>query len=76
MNGDGASPGKTSGQVTELTTIAPIKAGQLDSLRQVLRGVQDNPSAALQRIGTIHYARWVIIDDGARLLFTSNFDGT
>jgi len=76
MNGDGASPGKTSGQVTELTTIAPIKAGQLDSLRQVLRGVQENPSAALQRIGTIHYARWVIIDDGARLLFTSNFDGT
>jgi hypothetical protein len=68
--------GKTRGQVTELTTIAPIKAGQLDSLRAVLAGVENNPSAVLERIGTIHYARWVIIDDGTRLLFTSNFDGT
>jgi hypothetical protein len=68
--------GKTVGQVTELTAIAPIKAGQLDSLRRVLRGVQANPSQALEGIGTIHYARWVIIDEGKRLLFTSNFDGT
>ena len=67
---------KTVGQVTELTAIAPIKEGQLDSLRQVLRAVQASPSAILERIGTIHYARWVIIDDGTRLLFTSNFDGT
>ena len=68
--------GKTVGQVTELTAIAPIKTGQLESLRQVLRGVQANPSAALEKIATIHYARWVIIDNGTRLLFTSNFDGT
>jgi hypothetical protein len=68
--------GKTVGQVTELTAIAPIRAGQLDSLRQVLQGVQANPSRVLARIGTIHYARWVIIDEGERLLFTSNFDGT
>lgn len=30
----------------------------------------------LGNISTIHFARWVIIDKGKRLLFTSNFDGS
>jgi hypothetical protein len=64
------------GQVTALTTIADIIPERLETLKQVLEAVQQNPSLALAKISTIHYARWVIIDEGRRLLFTSNFDGT
>jgi len=29
----------------------------------------------LARVGTIHFARWVLIDNNRRLLFASNYDG-
>lgn len=29
----------------------------------------------LARVGTIHFARWVMLDDGRRLFFASNYDG-
>jgi hypothetical protein len=60
-----------------ITGITPIKAGHLEQLRAVLadlsRPGEDSPIA---KISTIHFARWVIIDDGTRLLFTTNFDGS
>ena len=64
------------GQVTELTVITPIIEGREQSLRQVLQGIQASSDSPIKKISTIHYARWVIIDDDRRLLFTSNFDGT
>jgi hypothetical protein len=30
----------------------------------------------LARVGTIHFARWVFLDDRARLFFASNYDGS
>ncbi|HET6239441.1 MAG TPA: hypothetical protein VFE41_31485, partial [Acetobacteraceae bacterium] len=30
----------------------------------------------LSRVGTIHFARWVLLDDNQRLLFASNYDGS
>lgn len=30
----------------------------------------------LARVGTIHFARWVFLDDGKRVLFASNYDGS
>jgi hypothetical protein len=30
----------------------------------------------LARVGTIHFARWVFMDDGRRLLFASNYDSS
>lgn len=30
----------------------------------------------LARVGTIHFARWVLLDDNRRLLFASNYDGS
>jgi hypothetical protein len=30
----------------------------------------------LARVQTIHFARWVFLDDGQRVLFTSNYDGS
>ncbi|MGH9310701.1 MAG: hypothetical protein ACRD1U_15100 [Vicinamibacterales bacterium] len=67
---------KTIGQVTELTVIAPLKPGAATTLRQVLNGLQVTPESPIKQIGTIHFARWVIIDNDSRLLFTSNFDGS
>lgn len=34
------------------------------------------PPASLVNITTIHFARWLIIDEGKRLLFLSNYDGS
>jgi len=33
-------------------------------------------SGRLARVGTIHFARWVVIDQGRRVLFCSNYDGS
>jgi len=67
---------KTIGQVTELTVIAPLKAGAAASLRQVLNALQTSENSPIKKISTIHFARWVIIDNDTRMLFTSNFDGS
>ncbi|HWM26177.1 MAG TPA: hypothetical protein VNP98_15280 [Chthoniobacterales bacterium] len=67
---------KTIGVVTELTVIAPLKEGGAARLRQVLGSLQVNPESPIKQIDTIHFARWVIIDNDTRLLFTSNFDGS
>jgi hypothetical protein len=64
------------GVVTALTVITPIIPEKLETLKQVLASIQANPSATIAKISTIHFARWVIIDNGTRLLFTSNFDGS
>ena len=66
----------TVGQATAMTVITPIKEGMADKLRQVLKAIQTAAESPIKRINTIHYARWVIIDNDTRLLFTSNFDGT
>jgi hypothetical protein len=63
------------GQVTALTTITPIIPERVEALKQILQGVQKDPDASVAKIATIHYARWVIIDNDTRMLFTSNFDG-
>jgi len=75
MDGDAASRAGYD-NITELTLITPILAGHAGELRQVLAGVQISHDSPIKKISSIHYARWVVIDDGARLLFTSNFDGT
>ena len=65
----------TIGQATALTTITPIIPERVEILKQVLEAVQQNPDSSVAKISTIHYARWVIIDNDTRMLFTSNFDG-
>jgi hypothetical protein len=65
--------------VTELTAIAPLKPGGADLLRMIFAGRKaaeaKGESSPIEQIESIHYARWVILDGGTRLLFTSNFDG-
>jgi hypothetical protein len=64
------------GQVTALTVITPIIPERLNTLKQVLAAIQANPSSTIAKISSIHFARWVVFDRDARLLFTSNFDGS
>ena len=66
---------RLANNISELTAIAPLKPGTSEQLRTVLGLLQQRPVNPVERIQMIHYARWVIIDGGARLLFTSNFDG-
>ena len=66
-----------------LTALAPIKPGRREQLQQVLAGVGKRIAAggptALDDIGTVHFARWVILPDYGEdggLLFASDYDGT
>lgn len=70
------------GNITELTAIAPLVPDRerIEMLKKKLAAAQRKPpeDGPLKEMKTIHYARWVIIDEDTsnpRLLFTSNFDG-
>jgi hypothetical protein len=65
-----------------LTALTPIIAGRRAPLQQVLAGLSARIASGgptpLDTIGTVHFARWVVLpdgNDGGRLLFASNFDG-
>lgn len=67
----------------QLTHIVPIKPGplRLFTLKLVLWAINllaeiHYTHGELGGIPTIHFARWMIIDGGERLLFFSNFDGS
>jgi len=67
----------------QVTIISAIKPGwwTLFKLRVVLIGIHlvakhFQNRGSLGGIATIHFARWVIIDKGRWLLFTSNYDGS
>jgi hypothetical protein len=67
----------------QLTHVVPLKPGlfRLFTARLVLYGITTLArfyynQGDLGGLATIHYARWVLIDGGKRLLFFSNYDGS
>jgi len=64
-----------------LTLISPVR--DVVALRQAFQDKQQPLQEALRQVGTIHYARWVIVDEAvvdgkvlqAQLAFGSNCDG-
>lgn len=66
-----------------LTLIVPVRDDHGDRLRLLLKTRKKEFADALGTLGTIHYARWVIIDGTTlnnevlpmQLAFSSNFDG-
>jgi hypothetical protein len=67
----------------QLTHVVPVKPGpfRLLTTRIVLYGITTLArfyynQGNLGGLSTIHYARWVLIDGGKRLLFFSNYDGS
>jgi hypothetical protein len=66
-----------------LTALARIIPGRRPHLQHVLdevgRRIAAGGPTPLDVIGTVHFARWVVLTDGAdggSLLFTSNYDGS
>jgi len=67
----------------QLTHVVPLRDGRLRSVsvRVVLKAIDFLAHALFNRgnlggITSIHFARWVLIDEGKRLLFFSNYDGS
>lgn len=65
------------GARTEFLVIGDVIPGHEDTLRQVLNEHMANPRTqdAVNEIGTLHEARFVLMDGGKRLMFCSSFDG-
>lgn len=66
----------------QMTHVVEVKPGLFRrlTLRAVLFGIDKLSrygltAGRLADVATVHFARWIYIDDGKRLLFTSNFDG-
>jgi hypothetical protein len=78
------------GQAYSLTVLTPILDGHGEDLAGHLASLPDGAGSPLARVPGTHFARWVVIDQlvyegggqrrdslkAARLLFTSNFDGS
>jgi hypothetical protein len=75
---DQKRPGLKVGARTEFLVIGDVIPGHEDALRQVLAEHMDNPRTqeAVNGIGTLHEARFVLLDGGKRLMFCSSFDGS
>ena len=77
---DMAHPKRTGlkcGARTEFLVIGDVIPGHEEALRQVLKAHAANPRTqeAINEIGTLHEARFVMLDGGKRLMFASSFDG-
>lgn len=70
-------PGLKVGSRTEFLVIGDVIPGHEEVLRQILKEHMANPRTqeAVEQIGTLHEARFVLMDGGKRLMFCSSFDG-
>lgn len=71
-------PGLKDGVRTEFTIMANVKPGHEQVVRETIERGQRDPNRleATKALGTLHEARWVIFDNGTRVLFASSFDGS
>ena len=65
----------------QLTLVTDIRPGQVDRVRAVMAAIDSYarrlaPPGSLIGISTIHFVRWVVIDDGRRLMLLSDYDGS
>ena len=69
--------GLKAGARSEFLAIGDVIPGQEEALRQTLKRDVGNPKVqqAINQIGTLHEARFVLLDGGKRLMFASSFDG-
>ncbi len=66
--------GLKSGEVSELTVIAPLKADGGKRLRKLFDLLDGNFAGALA-VGTVHDMRFVLLDNDTKLLFATAYDG-
>src|SRR5215469_11229 len=62
-----------------LTVILEVQEGKTESLTSLLSDiggdVENNAHLQFRKSRSTHFARFVLLDKGQRLLFTSNYDG-
>jgi hypothetical protein len=63
---------------TEFTVYTNVKPGHEKAVREAIERATHDPrrAEAVQEIGTLHEARFVLFDNDRRLMFCSSFDGT
>lgn len=65
----------------QLTLITVVREGQADRVRAVMAAIDSYARrlaapGSLIGISTIHFVRWLLIDDGRRLMMISDYDGS
>ena len=65
--------GLRSGQISELTVIAPLKPGGAARLR-ALFAQQEGRFDAADKVGTVHDMRFVFIENDTKILFATAYD--
>jgi hypothetical protein len=70
--------GRRDGSVSELSVFLKVKPGREQVIREVFNMPPDQRAQLLKAIddvGTLHQARYVLFDNGTRLLIGTTFDG-
>ncbi|MEP7305059.1 MAG: hypothetical protein ABJA98_06040 [Acidobacteriota bacterium] len=65
----------------QLTLVTVVQPEQVDRVRAVMAAIDSyarrlSPRGSLIGISTIHFVRWVLIDNGRRLMLLSDYDGS
>jgi hypothetical protein len=65
----------------QLTVITVIRPGHVDRVRAVMAAIDSfskrlSPPGSLIGISTIHFVKWLVLDDGRRLMMVSDYDGS
>jgi hypothetical protein len=65
----------------QLTLITVVRSGQVDRVRAVMSAIDSYsrrlaPRGSLIGISTIHFVRWLLLDEGRRLMMVSDYDGS
>jgi hypothetical protein len=65
----------------ELTLVTVVRPGSADSVRAVLAAIDSYakrlaPPGSLIGVSTIHFVRWLLIDDARRLVLLSDYDNS
>ena len=65
----------------QLTLVTVIRPGQTDRVRAVMAAIDSyarrlSPPGSLIGISTIHFVKWLVIDNGRRLMMVSDYDGS
>jgi hypothetical protein len=66
--------GRQSGNVSELTVIAPLRPGGADRLKRIFDLTGGNMDGA-QRVSTLHDMRFVFLESSTKILFATAYDG-
>ena len=65
----------------QLTLVTVVMPGQVDRVRAVMASIDSyskrlSPPGSLIGISTIHFVKWLVIDNGRRLMMVSDYDGS